>query len=110
MGRSQSPRRSTRSRPTQLERGTAFSNMGNGRRSRALPNYPPELDPEVAHMPRRGVGAVLSSLASRLGIDVYDPAVAGEQSGLPQQPRSGLASLSAERKDEPGALSDIGEW
>ena len=73
-------------------------------------NYPPEFDPEVAHMPRRGVGAVLSALASRLGIDVYDPVVAAEQSGLPSQPRVGQVSSSAQRKDEPGALSDIGEW
>ena len=72
--------------------------------------YPPDLDPTVAHVPRRGVGAVLSSVASRLGIDVYDPVVAGEQSGLPEQPRTGLASSSPQRKDEPGALSSLGEW
>ncbi len=73
--------------------------------------YPPELDPRVARVPRRGMPAVLSALASRLGIDVYDPVVAGEQSGMAQQPRGGsVASSSPQRQDEPGALAKLGDW
>ena len=75
-----------------------------------MPNYPPELDPTVARPSDRARPEVLLALAARIGVDVYDPVVAAEQSGLPSQPRAGSVTPSAQRKDEPGALSDIGEW
>ena len=78
--------------------------------------YPPELDPEIAHIPRAARiprdFKPSPEQASAGGVPVYNSVVAAREAGLPEPPVYEVPEgVRARRRGvEPGALGSLDEW
>lgn len=78
--------------------------------------YPPELDPEVAHIPRTARiprdFKPSGEQKSAGGVPVYNSVAAAQEAGMPEAPVYVVAEGVRQRRRgvEPGALGLLDEW